>query len=216
MVSQGLVLGLVLQNGQWDQGWWWHWALWCTQHCREGILDRLEKRDPANLMKPQQGQVICPLQILSWLISSGLCSLWGCGRSSFSTCARGTNVWIGWGQSYFGSYLGVKVKAADVSSSHLSAAGLLLKAHSWSQMLNGCQGQLVILNIWNYGRTALQACSCSFSFHKTWEVSQQWKPLPLSLVGSIHSLLSQYARAEVLSIFFEDELKHRLPIQNVL
>lgn len=69
------------------------------------------------------------------LISSGLCGLWGCGRRSFSTCARGTDVWnstqwIGQGQSCFGSYLGVKVKAADVSSSHLSAAGLLLKAHS--------------------------------------------------------------------------------------
>lgn len=54
-------VALVLQNGQWDQGWWWHWAVWCGQHCREGILDRLEKWDPANLMKPQQGQVKGPV-----------------------------------------------------------------------------------------------------------------------------------------------------------
>lgn len=174
----------------------------------------------------RQAQSLCMGQGNPWANVNltdylGLCVFWACGRSFFSTCSWGTDVWnstqwIGRGQSCFGSYLGVKVKAADVSSSHLSAAGLLLKAHSWSQMLNGCQGQHVILNIWNYGRTALQACSCSFSLQKTQEVSQQWKPVPLSLVGSIHSLLSQCERPEMLSIFFEDELKQRLPMRNAL
>lgn len=124
--------------------------------------------------------------------------------------------WTGWGQLGFGSYLRVKVKAVALSLGHLTVGGLLLKAHSWSQMLNGCQVQLVILNVWNYGRTTLQACSCSFSLHKTREVSQQQKPPPLSLVGSTHSLVSGTKRLELLSIFFEDELKQRLLMWNVL
>lgn len=110
--------------------------------------------------------------------------------------------WIGWGQLGFGSYLGVRVKAVALSLSHLTAAGLLLKAQCWSQMLNGCQVQHVILNIWNYGRTALQACSCSFSLHKTQEVSQQWKPPTLSLVNSTHSLASRTKRLETLNFLW--------------
>lgn len=53
----------------------------CGQHCREGILHRLENWDPANLVKAQQGQEPGPVhgQSLSkcypgWLIQAGVAS----------------------------------------------------------------------------------------------------------------------------------------------